>query len=176
MWIVNYRIDGQFEIYEGNTFINLKILEEQSWYYWNSIITFYRIGKVDGPFVENVNYIDCGAKKDFSTGYMRKSGLFNAFKFHCSWEWEISDDFEDFKMTVVLNDMSEEYSDWPEPETRPGKADIIQHKSGSGEIKYYTIDNYHFYPHFFSNWDSLGNGQYQIYNQDGSQIIRQGVW
>ena len=175
MWTAKIRVDQRLEIYDGTGFVTLKVLDEESWYYWNSVITFYVNGKIV-PLVEDFSYIESGAKKDFSAGYMRKICLFDPFKFHCAWEWEMSDDFETREMSVVLNDMSIEYSDWPQPETLPGKADIKQHKSGSGEMKYYMLGDHKFIFHFSAQWDSLGKGEYQIYNPDASQIIHQGAW
>ena len=156
--------------------IRLKVNETEIEYLWESY-TYFSVtlpsSKVKGF---NLIYIQSGATKDFKTGYMMKRFIWDYRVIHCGWEWEIDDESEIHKISVLLNDLSKVDPDWPLPENSPGRADIIQNKSGSGEMKFYKLGNQEFIFHFSAQWDSLGSGQYQIYNQDGSQIIRQGTW
>ncbi len=174
-WQVSFQRQG-IEIYDVPVEVHLKVSENKTEYLWESYTSF----KVTLPSSKvkgfNVRYIECGVNKDFKTGYMMKRFIWDDHVLDCDWEWEFDDESEIHNMSVLLNDLSKVDPDWPQPEILPGRADIIQNKSGSGEIKFYKIGDQKFIFHFSAHWDNLGNGQYQIYNPDASQIIHQGAW
>ncbi len=179
MWDVEYRVKDDLEFYDDVTaFVKLRVIDDSEWCFYCDTLTEVFL-KSDvyllNPLFVNTNYIDSGAKKDFSTGYMRKKYLYDDGLLHCYWDWEMSDDLETYKMSVILKDMRIYDPDWPPPETSPGRTDILQNKSGSGEMSFYIIADFGYNLQFSAQWDSLGSGQYQIFDQN-TLVIKHGVW
>ena len=119
LWEVQYVLSDKFEIYDPyKVIVNVTVIDDGEWYSWNSILKEVELEPYI-IFMKDVNYIDSAAEKDFSSGYLRKKFVLNTGVVHCFWNWEISDDSELHKMSVLLNDMRRSYWDWPPPENSP---------------------------------------------------------